>query len=346
MASTGALVLSASSAAAALAPTFGWLVVFRAAGGAGSSVFFAALFAYLMRTVPGDRMGRAVAGFYGSFNLGFILGPPLGGILVARFGYVSPLWAYAATVRGRRRHVPEADPQARAPHARGRPARRDPPAAVGPGLRGRARERVRGAVDRRRAVPDAAVVVRDGGARPVGVPGHDGTGRRLPHGVLRAVPGGLRRRPPRTKARPGAGPGAADLRHPAVLARAGTGGLLGRSGLRRRDDRPVGRGAGRHAVRRGAAGHEGDGDRHLPVHERPRAHARAARRRVHGAGLRAAMGDRTVRGPGGARRSSSPSARRRRGGSPITSPCRRSCRGEGRGARSCCRCPRRPRGRR
>jgi MFS family permease len=97
MASTGALVLSASSAAAALAPTFGWLVVFRAAGGAGSSVFFAALFSYLMRTVPGDRMGRAVAGFYGSFNLGFIVGPPLGAILVNRFGYVSPLWVYAAT---------------------------------------------------------------------------------------------------------------------------------------------------------------------------------------------------------------------------------------------------------
>ena len=97
MASTGALVLSASSAAAALAPTFWWLVVFRAAGGVGSSVFFAALFSYLMRTVPGDRMGRAVAGFYGSFNLGFIVGPPLGGILVDRIGYVSPLWAYAGT---------------------------------------------------------------------------------------------------------------------------------------------------------------------------------------------------------------------------------------------------------
>ena len=97
MATSGALVLSVSSAAAALAPTFGWLVIFRAAGGVGSSVFFAALFSYLMRTVPGDRMGRAVAGFYGSFNLGFIVGPPLGGLLVNRFGYVSPLWVYAAT---------------------------------------------------------------------------------------------------------------------------------------------------------------------------------------------------------------------------------------------------------
>jgi MFS family permease len=97
MASAGALVLSASSAAAALAPTFGWLVIFRAIGGVGSSVFFAALFSYLMRTVPGDRMGRAMAGFYGSFNLGFIVGPPLGGLLVNRFGYVSPLWVYAAT---------------------------------------------------------------------------------------------------------------------------------------------------------------------------------------------------------------------------------------------------------
>ena len=97
MASTGAFVLSASTAAAALAPTFGWLVGFRAVGGIGSSVFFAALFSYLMRTVGGERMGRAVAAFYGSFNLGFIIGPPLGGLLVARFGYVSPLWVYAGT---------------------------------------------------------------------------------------------------------------------------------------------------------------------------------------------------------------------------------------------------------
>lgn len=97
MASVGALVLSASSAAAALAPTFGWLVIFRAGGGVGSAVFFAALFSYLLRTVSGDRMGRAMAAYYGSFNLGFIVGPPLGGILAARFGYASPLWIYSVT---------------------------------------------------------------------------------------------------------------------------------------------------------------------------------------------------------------------------------------------------------
>jgi MFS family permease len=97
MASAGALILSGSTAAAALAPTFNLLVVFRAVGGIGSALFFAALFSYLLRTVPGDKMGRAMAAYYGSFNMGFIVGPPLGGILVDRFGYVSPLWVYAAT---------------------------------------------------------------------------------------------------------------------------------------------------------------------------------------------------------------------------------------------------------
>lgn len=93
---TGAIIVGCSSAAAALAPTFPLLVAFRAAGGAGSSIFFAGLMSYLLATAPRDRMGRVMSVFYGAFNVGIILGNPVGGVVAARFGLASPLWFYAA----------------------------------------------------------------------------------------------------------------------------------------------------------------------------------------------------------------------------------------------------------
>lgn len=92
----GAAIVGVSSAAAALAPNFPLLVVFRAAGGAGSSVFFAGLMSYLLRTAPPDRLGRVMSVFYGAFNLGVILGNPVGGVVAHFFGLAGPLWFYAA----------------------------------------------------------------------------------------------------------------------------------------------------------------------------------------------------------------------------------------------------------
>ena len=250
-----------------------------------------------MRTVPGDqRMGRAVAGFYGSPRVH--PGAAAGRLSRSPVRLRGPLWAYAATC-GRRRHVPEADPQARArTHEGGRRGaiRRLP---WGRAFAAGARERVHGAVDRRRPVPDAAVVVRDGGARPVGVPGHDGPGRFLLTEFFVLFPAGSvadrRRRKhvlvPRS--------GAAD-RGIRSSRSCRAGGVLGRSGLRRRDDGPVpGRGAGRHAVRRGTTRTWGRRPASSGSRATSRSH-RAARRGAHGAGLWAAMGDRAVRGPGGA----------------------------------------------
>jgi ACDE family multidrug resistance protein len=91
----GAAMVGVSSAAAALAPNFPLLVVFRGAGGAGSSVFFAGLMSYLLRTAPPDRLGRVMAVFYGAFNVGIIVGNPLGGVIAHFFGLASPLWFYA-----------------------------------------------------------------------------------------------------------------------------------------------------------------------------------------------------------------------------------------------------------
>jgi len=95
MVTFGALVVGVSSTLAALAPTFALLVLFRAAGGAGSAVFFASMMSYLFKTAPKDLMGRVMGVFFGAFNLGIIMGNPLGGVVAHFFGLASPLWFYA-----------------------------------------------------------------------------------------------------------------------------------------------------------------------------------------------------------------------------------------------------------
>src|SRR5207302_6101434 len=91
----GLLFVAASSVLTGLAPTFVLAVVFRGAGGAGSSVLFAALYSYLLKVVPKDRMARTLGVFYGSFNIGFIAGGPIGGAMAQHFGLASPLFVYA-----------------------------------------------------------------------------------------------------------------------------------------------------------------------------------------------------------------------------------------------------------
>lgn len=93
----GAVVVGVSSALAALAPTFGLLVVFRGLGGAGSAVFFTGLLTYLLRTVPAERVGRVLSVWYASFNVGIIVGEPLGGVFAYWLGPGSTLWIYAGS---------------------------------------------------------------------------------------------------------------------------------------------------------------------------------------------------------------------------------------------------------
>jgi predicted MFS family arabinose efflux permease len=91
----GAVVVGATTALAAVAPTFPLLVVFRGAGGAGSAVFFTGLLSFLLRAVPGDRVGRVMSVWYASFNVGIIAGEPFGGVLAHWLGPASTLWVYA-----------------------------------------------------------------------------------------------------------------------------------------------------------------------------------------------------------------------------------------------------------
>jgi len=113
----GAIVVGITTALAAVAPTFTLLVVFRGAGGAGSAIFFTGLLSYMLRTIPGDRIGRVMSVWYASFNVGIIAGEPLGGLFAHWLGPVSTLWIYAVTcfvsaaVFARTMHGPQTGPR-------------------------------------------------------------------------------------------------------------------------------------------------------------------------------------------------------------------------------------------
>jgi DHA1 family multidrug resistance protein-like MFS transporter len=96
-ATAGAVVVGVSSALSAVAPNFAALVVFRALGGAGSSLLFAAIMNHLVRAIPPQRMARTMSFFYSSFLLGTVLGQPLGGAIAEVLGLAAPLWFYAAS---------------------------------------------------------------------------------------------------------------------------------------------------------------------------------------------------------------------------------------------------------
>lgn len=91
----GVIVVGVTSVFVALARTFALAVVFRAAGGAGSSLMFAAVYSYMFKVVPKDRMARTFGVFFGFFNMGVIAGGPIGGVLAHFWGLRAPILSYA-----------------------------------------------------------------------------------------------------------------------------------------------------------------------------------------------------------------------------------------------------------
>ena len=91
----GVLIVGVSAFLAGLPSSFRLVLLLRAAGGAGSSVFFSALYSYLLKVVPRDRMARTMSVFYGTLNVGIIAGGPIGGLVANAFGLASPLFLYA-----------------------------------------------------------------------------------------------------------------------------------------------------------------------------------------------------------------------------------------------------------
>ncbi len=92
---SGAMLVGVSSFLTGIAPNFTMAVLLRAVGGAGSSVLFAALYSYLLKVVPSDRMARTLSLFFGALQIGIIAGGPLGGVLADALGLRAPLFVYA-----------------------------------------------------------------------------------------------------------------------------------------------------------------------------------------------------------------------------------------------------------
>ena len=83
----GLLLFTASSALCGLAPTLWLLIAARAAQGLGAAIMLALAMAFVGETVPKEKTGSAM-GLLGTMSaVGTALGPSLGGLLIAGFGW-------------------------------------------------------------------------------------------------------------------------------------------------------------------------------------------------------------------------------------------------------------------
>jgi MFS family permease len=92
--SSGVALVAISAAACAAATTYSQLLIFRSAGGLGSSMFSVAGGSILLRATSDMQRGRAQSLYNGSFLLGMMGGPVIGGALSA-FSLRAPLAIYA-----------------------------------------------------------------------------------------------------------------------------------------------------------------------------------------------------------------------------------------------------------
>jgi EmrB/QacA subfamily drug resistance transporter len=83
----GLLLFTAASVLCGLAPSLWLLIVARAAQGLGAAIMMALTMAFVGETIPKERTGSAM-GLLGTMSaVGTALGPSLGGVLIAGFGW-------------------------------------------------------------------------------------------------------------------------------------------------------------------------------------------------------------------------------------------------------------------
>lgn len=93
----GLFFVAISSFASGLAQSYPELLIFRAAGGLGSSMFSVSAGALLMRSVPDFQLGRAQSLYNGGFLIGGMAGPAFGGLL-SSISLRAPFFVYAITL--------------------------------------------------------------------------------------------------------------------------------------------------------------------------------------------------------------------------------------------------------
>lgn len=91
----GLLIVAASTAAIAFAQSFSQLLIFRALGGIGSTMFTVSAMGLIVRLAPAGARGRASSAFASAFITGTLVGPLIGGVL-GRWGLQVPFLVYAA----------------------------------------------------------------------------------------------------------------------------------------------------------------------------------------------------------------------------------------------------------
>ena len=85
----GIFLFTAASVLCGVAPTLGLLIAARAVQGLGAAIMMALTIAFVGETVPKERTGSAM-GLLGTMSaIGTALGPTLGGVLIAGFGWRS-----------------------------------------------------------------------------------------------------------------------------------------------------------------------------------------------------------------------------------------------------------------
>ncbi len=89
----GVLIVALSTAACAFASTYWQLLLFRALGGIGSTMFFVSALGLMIRVSPHDARGRVAGMFSGAFLVGSVAGPVVGS-LTAGLGLSAPFVIY------------------------------------------------------------------------------------------------------------------------------------------------------------------------------------------------------------------------------------------------------------
>ncbi len=93
---SGAVILTLSSVAAAMAGSYAVLFVARLLEGAGSAAYTTAAQTWMIKRTPAERLGRTMAWFQTGLLVGIVIGPLVGGYAAQIGDFATPFWIYAA----------------------------------------------------------------------------------------------------------------------------------------------------------------------------------------------------------------------------------------------------------
>lgn len=96
MMAAGIAIVGVSSVLAGFSQTFAELIALRGVGGIGSAMFSVSAQTLLLRSVPSELRGRASGLYMGSFLIGAIGGPAIGGVVAAAWSLRAPFFIYGA----------------------------------------------------------------------------------------------------------------------------------------------------------------------------------------------------------------------------------------------------------